>query len=289
MMFMEPEIIGSTAGLHEWFQTPPGRYLLEWERAQFDRAVADIFGYHALQLGMPDLDALGSNRMPHRWLALDAAGFAASGGTAAVEPTGSRDEVGDTAAASRLALRADYAALPFPERSLDLVVLPHTLELNVDPHATLREVDRVLVPEGRVVICGLNPASLWGLRQRRAHLTRRLGIREPYLPDTGEFIGYWRMRDWLRLLGFEVESSRFGCYRPAVRSARWLARFEWMDRLGERWWPIFGAAYFIIGRQAGPWHAPDEPGMDVHDGAREKSCFHSKLSPAGAGINGKKH
>ena len=134
--------------MHEWFQTPPGRYLLEWERAQFDRAVADIFGYHALQLGMPDLDALGSNRMPHRWLALDAAGFAASGGTAAVEPTGSRDEVGDTAAASRLALRADYAALPFPERSLDLVVLPHTLELNVDPHATLREVDRVLVPEG---------------------------------------------------------------------------------------------------------------------------------------------
>ena len=206
--------------MHEWFQTPPGRYLLEWERDQFDRAVADIFGYHALQLGMPDLDALGSNRMPHRWLALDAAGFAASGGTAAVEPTGSRDEVGDTAAASRLALRADYAALPFPERSLDLVVLPHTLELNVDPHATLREVDRVLVPEGRVVICGLNPASLWGLRQRRANLTRRLGIGEPYLPDTGEFIGYWRMRDWLRLLGFEVESSRFGCYRPAVRSAR---------------------------------------------------------------------
>lgn len=233
--------------MHEWFQTPPGRYLLEWERAQFDRAVADIFGYHALQLGMPDLDALGSNRMPHRWLALDAAGFAASGGTASVEPTGSRDEVGDTAAASRLALRADYAALPFPERSLDLVVLPHTLELNVDPHATLREVDRVLVPEGRVVICGLNPASLWGLRQRRANLTRRLGIGEPYLPDTGEFIGYWRMRDWLRLLGFEVESSRFGCYRPAVRSARWLARFEWMDRLGERWWPIFGAAYFLIG------------------------------------------
>lgn len=233
--------------MHEWFQTPPGRYLLEWERAQFDRAVADIFGYHALQLGMPDLDALGSNRMPHRWLALDAAGFAASGGTGALEPTGSRDEVGDTAAASRLALRADYAALPFPERSLDLVVLPHTLELNVDPHATLREVDRVLVPDGRVVICGLNPASLWGLRQRRANLTRRLGIGEPYLPDTGEFIGYWRMRDWLRLLGFEVESSRFGCYRPAVRSVRWLARFEWMDRLGERWWPIFGAAYFIIG------------------------------------------
>ena len=37
----------------------------------------------------------------------------------------------------------------------------------------LREVERVLVPEGRVVIFGLNPMSLWGLRQRRAHLYRR--------------------------------------------------------------------------------------------------------------------
>ena len=43
VMFMEPAIIGSTAGLPEWFQTAPGRYLLDWERAQFDQAVADLF------------------------------------------------------------------------------------------------------------------------------------------------------------------------------------------------------------------------------------------------------
>ena len=63
--FMSGQIIS----LHEWFETPPGRYLLAWERARFDRAVADIFGYHALQLGLPELDALAANRMPHRWLA----------------------------------------------------------------------------------------------------------------------------------------------------------------------------------------------------------------------------
>ena len=40
-----------------WLQSPAGRYLLEWEQAQFDRAVADIFGYHALQVGLPQLDA----------------------------------------------------------------------------------------------------------------------------------------------------------------------------------------------------------------------------------------
>ena len=124
-------------------------------------------------------------------------------------------------------------------------MLPHALEFSSDPHATLREAARVLVPEGRVVICGLNPASLWGWRQRRARATRRMGLGSLYLPDGGDFIGYWRLRDWLRLLSFEVESGSFGCYRPAVRSQAWLERTAWMDTLGQRYWPILGAAYCV--------------------------------------------
>jgi SAM-dependent methyltransferase len=206
--------------LHDWLQTPPGRYLLAWERTQMDLAVADIFGFHALQLGLAELDALAANRMPHRWLATHA-------------PT------------PGAAIVTDFSALPFPANSLDLVVLPHTLELAPDPHTTLREVERVLVPEGRVVICGLNPVSLWGLRQRRAHLYDRFGFGRMFLPQE-EFIGYWRLRDWLRLLGFEVEVGRFGCYRPALGSEKWLKRFDWMDWAGDRWWPIFGAVYFLV-------------------------------------------
>ncbi|ABD69196.1 conserved hypothetical protein [Rhodoferax ferrireducens T118] len=184
-------------------------------------AVADIFGFHALQLGLPELDALGANRMPHRWLAtqtpMPGAAFA-----------------------------TDFSALPFQANSLDLVVLPHSLELASDPHTTLREVERVLVPEGRVVICGLNPTSLWGFRQRRGRSPHRVGSQKLFLPEAGEFIGYWRLRDWLRLLGFEVEVGRFGCYRPAFSSEKWLQRFEWMDRAGARWWPILGSVYFLV-------------------------------------------
>ena len=211
--------------MQQWFETPPGRVLLAWEQAEFDRAVGDIFGYHALQMGLPGLQALRANRMPHRWLALGSAPAAGS---------------------PRPDLVTEFSALPFEENSLDLVVLPHSLELNVDPHATLREVERVLVPEGKVVICCLNPASLWGLRQRRAHVYRRFGFGELYLPDAGDFIGYWRLRDWLRLLSFEVEASSFGCYRPALQTEKWLERFAWMDAVGERSWPIFGAAYFLV-------------------------------------------
>jgi len=53
------------------------------------------------------------------------------------------------------------------------------------------------------------------------------------------------LRDWLRLLSFEVEAGRFGCYRPPVVSDRWLARFEWTERAGDRWWPVFGAVYAL--------------------------------------------
>jgi SAM-dependent methyltransferase len=222
--FMADQIIG----LHDWFNTAPGQYLLQWERAQLDKAVADVFGYHAMQLGLPEVPGLQANRMPHQWLAVAHAGDAAPA----------------------TALVTDFAALPFPENSLDLLVLPHSLEFSADPHATLREAARVLVPEGRVVICGLNPTSLWGWRQRRARATQRLGLGNMglgnlYLPDGGDFIGYWRLRDWLRLLSFEVESGSFGCYRPAVRSQAWLDRMAWMDALGQRYWPILGAAYCV--------------------------------------------
>ncbi len=228
---MNSEIIG----LADWLKTPPGAYLQEWERACFEQAVGDIFGYHALQLGLAELDALQANRMPHKWLALPSMQAAPSDETAPAVPSSRRAD-----------LLADSAALPFPESSLDLVVLPHTLELGPDPHSALREVARVLVPEGRVVVSGFNPVSLWRLRQRGDLLLRRFGGEGLFLPKSGEYIGYWRLRDWLRLLDFEVESARFGCYRPALSTRPWLDRFAWMDKAGERWWPIFGAAYFLV-------------------------------------------
>ena len=231
-------------GLPDWLNTPPGAYMLAWERAQFELAVSDVFGYHAVQLGLPELDALQANRMPHKWLAVSVLP-AEPGALAPPEKPASSAPAADTGS-RRAALLADAAALPFPESSLDMVVLPHTLELCGDPHSALREVARVLVPEGRVVISGFNRASLWGLRQRRDHVYQRFGRDRLFLPDAGEYIGYWRLRDWLRLLDFEVESAHFGCYRPALGNQAWLDRFDWMDRAGKRWWPIFGAVYFLV-------------------------------------------
>lgn len=209
--------------------------MLAWEQTALDEAVADIFGFHALQLGLPMLDALRANRMPHRWLALDAH-----------SPPATPAEGGQSAA---VLLRCDFDALPIDGQSLDLVVLPHTLELTRDAHLALREVERVLRPEGRVVILGFNPGSLWGLRHRLTTLRDGLrphADRSLVLPREGEFISTRRLRDWLRLLSFEVESETFGCYRPPFLSAKWSSRFGWMEGAGARWWPVLGAVHSLV-------------------------------------------
>lgn len=211
--------------------------------------VNDLFGFHALQLGLPQLEALRANRMPHRWLALESAtamDFEADLDLAPVDAELSTLEGTPEGRAGVSTLLCEFDALPFPSQSLDLVVMPHALELVRDPHDTLREVERVLRPEGRVLIIGFNPASLWGVRQRVEDLRRRAGLGgRPVLPRAGDFMGPGRVRDWLRLLGFEIESARFGCWRPPLSSARWLERFTWIEPIGSRLWPVFGAVFVL--------------------------------------------
>ena len=223
-------------------------YLLAWEQDRLDHAVTDAFGFHALQLGMPELEGLRANRMPHRWVASDSLHVPEA---LPLQPQRNL-QISTVAVPEPIHLHCEFDALPFPDASIDLVVLPHSLELARDPHLTLREVERVLVPEGRVVIAGFNPASLWGLRQRAGRARRGMGLARGaagdalFLPRAGDFLGYWRLRDWLRLLGFEVEGGHFGCWRPPMYSQRWLDRFAWMDPVGERWWPVLGAVYTVM-------------------------------------------
>jgi SAM-dependent methyltransferase len=214
---------GSIVRLSEFLRSPPGRYVLDWEQCHLDAAVSDIFGYHALQLGLPQLDTLRENRMPLRFTAAQRL-----------------PEPEERPALTPVAVINRYDELPFATHSIDLVVMPHILEFAADPHQVLREVERVLVPEGQVIITGFNPYSMWGARQTLS----RLGVR-PFLPRAGRFISLPRIKDWLKLLSFDVARGRFGCYVPSVRSDRWLARWRFMEKAGDRWWPLFGALYML--------------------------------------------
>ncbi|MFT5643852.1 MAG: SAM-dependent methyltransferase [Janthinobacterium sp.] len=213
----------SIIALDTWLQTPAGNYVREWEQACLDRLTVDIFGYNALQIGVPRLNGLAANRMPNKWLA----------DTRLVSPP-------PVTGATRAALALDFSELPFASQSIDLVILPHVLEFAAEPHQVLREVERVLIPEGRLIICGFNPASLWGARQACGRLTG-----SHFMPPTGDLISMPRMKDWLKLLNMGDSHSYFGCYAPACKSEQWLHRYAFMDQAGARWWPYLGAAYIV--------------------------------------------
>ncbi len=199
--------------LADWLETPQGRYLLDWEQVGLDHMVADIFGYNAVQIGLPAIDFLRANRMPYRLRC---------------------------AREGSVGVLANSHELPFASASVDLVLLPHVLEFSAHPHEVLREVERVLVPEGSVVISGFNPLSLWGAR-------RLLARRDGGFPWRGQYRSAMRIKDWLKLLGFDVQGGSFGCYAPPVHSTKWLAHWHFMDRAGSRWWPVLGAGYLLHG------------------------------------------
>lgn len=204
--------------LDDWLKQPAGIYVRDWEQSLLDKLTADIFGFNALQIGLPQMNCLAASRMPNKWIANDA---------------------GSTHS-DNVALLLDFNELPFDTQSLDLVVLPHVLELAEQPHQILREVERVLIPEGRLIICGLNKTSLWGARQAMARLTGN-----NFLPGSGDFISFLRLKDWLQLLNMEVSRGHFGCYALPLNNQAWLQRFPFMENAGQRWWPFFGAAYVV--------------------------------------------
>jgi len=204
--------------LAQWLDSPAGQYVHIWEQKQIDSMVANVFGYHAMQIGLPQWDFLQASRIRHK------------GRTSIQYQHGIEHGA---------VLVAEPENLPFDTQSLDLLILPHVLECSVNPHQVLREAERVLMPEGRVVISGFNPWSLWGARERIPGL-------DPLLPIPAHLqVSLVRLKDWFKLLSFELDRGRFGCYSPPCVSARWLKRWAFMEAAGDRWWPVCGAVYVV--------------------------------------------
>ena len=196
-----------------WLDTILGQYFLQSEQRFYDAVVSDIFGFNAVQIGLPRADLLKNSRIPHILHADVSAGD--------------------------LCCESDY--LPFAESCIDLLCLPHALEFSENPHQTLREAARVLVPEGHLLLTGFNPISAWGMR---FVMTKNGGY-----PWNGQFFPISRIKDWLALLGLEFVEAKFCCYEPPINDEKWLKRFRFMDKIGSKWWPFMGGLYFIVAKK----------------------------------------
>ena len=201
-----------------WLKRPLGRLLREHERRQIRKTIANLFGYHILQLGtlIPEDDLLGASRIRHKLV---------------TDP--SDKGAGVLCAFERIPLASD---------GIDAVVAPHILEFADEPHEVLREIERILIPEGRVLLTVFNPWSLWGL------WSLILG-RSGRVPWCGQFLTSGRLHDWLLLLGFEVEKEVSFFYRPPFQSGGIMRRLRFIERIGAGAWPILGGVNLILARK----------------------------------------
>ena len=219
---------GRLAALAQWWQGAEGVKLRHQESAALEPWLARCFGYHAMHMDVRPLtegaiagiDAISLTglRIPHAFL---------------LSPLGGE-------------VRARFESLPLESEALDLIVVQHVLEFVADPHGVLRELDRVLVPEGRVVLVSFNPWSYWGLR--------RLFNRGRSAPWFGWSLGRRRLRDWLALLGYDIEDELWighGCLAYALPP---LASF--MRQGLAQFLPRSGAAYALLARKRVSMPAP---------------------------------
>ncbi|MCZ7599118.1 MAG: hypothetical protein M5U09_17440 [Gammaproteobacteria bacterium] len=115
---------------------------------------------------------------------------------------------------------------------------PHTLDFVDDPHALLRELTEAMVPDGHIVVTGFQPFSVWGLR-------KWLWLPGEKAPWCGRFFSTGRIQDWLALMGYRVRGGKMIMYRPPVKRAALFDRLAFVEKAGDRWWPMLGAVYLI--------------------------------------------
>jgi len=215
------ELCGKREALRTWFADTLGTTLLEQEQAALDGILQDLFGYYLLQLGwVVPRDILTESRIRMRMVM----------------------DVDRPQGVEYPYVRAMPERVPVQGDSLDVVVLQHTLEFARDPHEVLREVDRVLIPEGHVVIVAFNPWSYWGAWR----LLRRRSKRFPWC---GRFLSVTRMKDWMGLLGFDTVQVVPLFFRPPIRHEGVMRRLGFLDKAGARAWPLLSGVNIIVAQK----------------------------------------
>jgi len=135
---------------------------------------------------------------------------------------------------------ADFHELPILTGSIDLVILPHTLEFVEAPRQLLSEACRIIKPEGLIVVCGFNPYSFYGLKKIMSN--------HKSVPWSGNFIQKGVIKNWLQLSDFALEAQSAGLFRPPLAHARLHQHLRFLDPLGTICFPFLGGVYILLAR-----------------------------------------
>lgn len=203
--FIKPGI-----SLYDWYQSPLGQYLLEQLKIKLEPLLSTSFGYYAVHMGCVEEVSFLHQLCPVKHV------FTMG------QVEGQNDVL------------IDNTSLPVASDSIDLVLLMHSFSSSRNPHAILREVNRVLIPDGKLIIIDFNPISFWGIRH---------GLQSwmDEAPWSGHFYTSTRLRDWARLLGFDkLFYARCGYVLP-LNYQSLIQRAHLFTKFSQRWLSFSGA------------------------------------------------
>ena len=222
MSLENTEALTLRAKLSNWFSSPLGKLVFAAELEQLQDILPQLFGYHILQYGYSaKSNYLSSSRIANKTILL----------------------LDDAELNKDLnAVQTSAEELPIAADCIDVIVLPHILEYSKDSHKLLREMDRVLIGDGHVVIIGINPLSLWGLWHMFLCWWNEM-------PWSGRLISIPRIKDWLSLLDFEVEKTKCFFFSPPISNQKLLQNLRPLERLGRYCWPILGGLYIVVAKK----------------------------------------
>jgi SAM-dependent methyltransferase len=166
--------------LFAWYQTPRGKLLKELEANYIQRSITVSCQQIILQIGgLGWEDEFVDCSLYKNYTVLDAKNLGHDGVRK---------------------IQAKAYCLPLQSDSVDMIIVPHLLEFDTHRFQTIREVERVLKPEGLLIVLNFNPWSLW---------VRYQFLWDKKMADSwgGHFISRSRILDWLKLLNFEVTVS----------------------------------------------------------------------------------
>lgn len=176
--------------LESWYRTEKGQYVLAQTREVLKPYLETAFGYHILQIGPArGLPLHHASMINHRI-------YASHGGGKGVD------------------LICNDGEIPLQNDSVDVVIAHHCLEFTANSHQVLREIQRILTPQGHMVLVGFNPYSVHGI------MAKLRGISTKSLWHWHAPVGEPRLRDWLNLLGCELHTTRYVYAPPTLGMAR---------------------------------------------------------------------
>ena len=221
-----------------WYQTLTGQSALVNTEVLCAKTMSEIFGYYAIQIGMlsGECDLLKHSRIN--------ASFTLANPDNLPDFNKEKAEAGDEDKSNSLdyAVIATNEKLPISTDNIDLVVASHVLEMSKNPHQVLREIDRVLVPEGHCILIGFNPFALSNLNIPSRFKRKN---RHTESQDTHKMRSAARVKDWFSLLGFEILEVNYMGFRPALKNQKIFKSLSWMEHWGEYAGPLLGSMYVV--------------------------------------------